>query len=149
MDGILVVDKPGGWTSHDVVSRMRRIAGTRKIGHLGTLDPIATGVLPLVMGRATRLAQFYTRNEKVYQARIRFGFSTDSYDRSGVATSTPEEVMLDRAALERTVAAFVGESLQAPPPVSAKKIQGQRAYKMPREEAARQLAPAGPHALGR
>jgi tRNA pseudouridine55 synthase len=141
MDGILVVDKPGGWTSHDVVSRMRRIAGTRKIGHLGTLDPIATGVLPLVIGRATRLAQFYTRNEKVYQARIRFGFSTDSYDRSGVATSTPVDFVLDRAALDRHVAAFLGESLQAPPPVSAKKIQGKRAYKMPREEAARQLAP--------
>ncbi|MBI2679390.1 MAG: tRNA pseudouridine(55) synthase TruB [Candidatus Solibacter usitatus] len=141
MDGILVVDKPGGWTSHDVVSRMRRIAGTRKVGHLGTLDPIATGVLPLVIGRATRLAQFYTRNEKVYQARIRFGFSTDSYDRLGLATSTAVDVALDRAELERHVAAFVGESLQAPPPVSAKKIQGQRAYKMPREEAARQLAP--------
>jgi|SRR5579862_2210116 len=141
MDGILVVDKPGGWTSHDVVSRMRRIAGTRKVGHLGTLDPIATGVLPLVIGRATRLAQFYTRNEKVYQARIRFGFSTDSYDRAGVATSIPVEVVLDRAALERQLAAFLGESLQAPPPVSAKKIHGERAYKMPREEAARQLTP--------
>jgi tRNA pseudouridine55 synthase len=145
MDGIIVVDKPGGWTSHDVVSRMRRIAGTRKVGHLGTLDPIATGVLPLVIGRATRLAQFYTRNEKVYQARIRFGFSTDSYDRSGVATSTPVDVVLDRAALEQRLTAFLGESLQAPPPVSAKKIHGQRAYKMPREEAARQLEPVRVH----
>ncbi len=142
MDGILVVDKPGGWTSHDVVSRMRRIAGTRKVGHLGTLDPIATGVLPLVIGRATRLAQFYTRNEKVYQARIRFGFSTDSYDRAGVATSTAVDVVLDRAALEQQLTAFLGESLQTPPPVSAKKIHGERAYKMPREEAARQLTPS-------
>src|ERR1700693_2031239 len=111
MDGILVVDKPTGWTSHDVVSRLRRIAATRKVGHLGTLDPIATGVLPLVMGRATRLAQFYTRNEKVYQARIRFAFSTDSYDRSGVATSIQADVVLERAALERNVAAFLGVRL--------------------------------------
>ena len=85
MDGIIVVDKPEGWTSHDVVNKLRRWPDTRKVGHLGTLDPMATGVLPLVIGRATRLAQFYTRNDKVYEARIRFGFSTDTYDRAGTA----------------------------------------------------------------
>ena len=73
LDGVIVIDKPGGWTSHDVVGKVRRIAQTRKIGHLGTLDPIATGVLPLVIGRATRLAQFYTRSDKIYEAMLRFG----------------------------------------------------------------------------
>src|SRR5713101_3368417 len=87
VDGIFVVDKPREWTSHDVVNKMRRLAGTRKVGHLGTLDPGATGVLPLVVGRATRLAQFYARSSKVYDAFIRFGFSTDTYDRAGVPTS--------------------------------------------------------------
>src|SRR4051794_1698337 len=77
VDGVIVVDKPEGWTSHDVVGKSRRILNTKKIGHLGTLDPIATGVLPLVIGRATRLAQFYTQSDKIYEAVIRFGFSTD------------------------------------------------------------------------
>ena len=77
---MIVVDKPSEWTSHDVVNKMRRIANTRKVGHLGTLDPSATGVLPLVIGRATRLAQFYTRNDKVYEGVVHFGYSTDSYD---------------------------------------------------------------------
>ncbi|MBK5291642.1 MAG: tRNA pseudouridine(55) synthase, partial [Acidobacteriia bacterium] len=76
MDGVFVIDKPGGWTSHDVVNKMRRIAGTRRVGHLGTLDPMATGVLPLVVGRATRLSQFYTRSEKVYDGVVRFGHAT-------------------------------------------------------------------------
>jgi tRNA pseudouridine55 synthase len=87
LDGIIVVDKAEGWTSHDVVNKMRRLANMKKVGHLGTLDPIATGVLPLVIGRATRLAQFYTHRDKVYDAIIRFGFSTDTYDRAGSATS--------------------------------------------------------------
>ena len=90
----MVVDKEEGWTSHDVVSKVRRIANTKKVGHLGTLDPIATGVLPLVIGRATRLAQFYTRSHKVYEALIRFGFSTDTYDRSGAPTSPPKPVTI-------------------------------------------------------
>ena len=93
LDGIIVVDKAEGWTSHDVVNKMRRLANTKKVGHLGTLDPIATGILPLVIGRATRLAQFYTRRDKIYEAVIRFGFATDTYDRAGVATS-PETTPL-------------------------------------------------------
>ena len=83
MDGAIVIDKPEGWTSHDVVGKARRIVGMKKIGHLGTLDPIATGVLPLVLGRATRLAQFYTRSDKIYEGVIRFGWSTVTYDRAG------------------------------------------------------------------
>jgi tRNA pseudouridine55 synthase len=78
MDGVLVVNKPEGWSSHDAVNRVRRLAGTRRVGHLGTLDPMATGVLPLVVGRATRLAQFYTRADKTYDAVIRLGYSTDT-----------------------------------------------------------------------
>src|SRR5712672_15292 len=85
VDGVIVVDKPGGMTSHDVVNRMRRLANTRKVGHLGTLDPLATGVLPLVIGRATRLAQFFSRNDKVYEGVIRFGFATTTYDADGEA----------------------------------------------------------------
>jgi tRNA pseudouridine55 synthase len=82
MDGAIVIDKPEGWTSHDVVGKLRRVARVKKVGHLGTLDPIATGVLPLVLGRATRLAQFYTRADKVYEGVVRFGWATDTYDRA-------------------------------------------------------------------
>ena len=83
MDGVIVVDKPEAWTSHDVVNKVRRIANTKKVGHLGTLDPIATGVLPLVIGRATRLAQFYAGRRKRYECAFRFGFATDTYDPDG------------------------------------------------------------------
>jgi tRNA pseudouridine55 synthase len=141
VDGAIVVDKPEGWTSHDVVGKSRRILGTKKIGHLGTLDPIATGVLPLVIGRATRLAQFYTRNDKVYEALIRFGFSTDSYDRSGTATSPETSPAIDAAELESRMAQFRGELMQVPPPVSAKKVDGVRAYKLARKHVEFELKP--------
>src|ERR1700751_318065 len=95
VDGVIVVDKHEGLTSHDVVNRMRRLANTRKVGHLGTLDPMATGVLPLVIGRATRLAQFYVRSDKVYDARVSFVYSTDTYDTEGTATSAPVDQLLD------------------------------------------------------
>ncbi|MDQ6707583.1 MAG: tRNA pseudouridine(55) synthase TruB [Acidobacteriota bacterium] len=130
--GVLVVDKPEGWTSHDVVNKMRGIAGTRKVGHLGTLDPIATGVLPLVVGQATRLAQFYTRSAKTYEAVVRFGFATDTYDRAGVATTRIEEPEIDAAELEAALAKSRGKILQAPPPVSAKKVGGVPAYELTR-----------------
>lgn len=133
MDGAIVVDKPEGWTSHDVVNKSRRILGTKKIGHLGTLDPIATGVLPLVIGRATRLAQFYTQSDKIYEAVIRFGFSTDTYDRAGKPTSPETEPALDASELESRIAPFRGELMQVPPPVSAKKVDGVRAYKLARQ----------------
>src|SRR5713101_4053960 len=108
VDGIFVVDKPREWTSHDIVNKMRRLAGTRKIGHLGTLDPGATGVLPLVVGRATRLAQFYARSSKVYEGVIHFGYSTDSYDADGERTSPETSVTLDAAALETILDRFRG-----------------------------------------
>lgn len=141
VDGVLVVDKPEGWTSHDVVNKMRGIAGTRKVGHLGTLDPIATGVLPLVVGRATRLARFYTRSGKTYEAVVRFGFATDTYDRAGVATTEIAEPVIDAAELEAALAGMRGKILQAPPPVSAKKVGGVHAYKLVRRKIDPELAP--------
>ena len=133
MDGAVVVDKPSDWTSHDVVNKVRRFAGTKKVGHLGTLDPAATGVLPLVIGRATRLAQFYTRNDKIYEGVIHFGYSTDSYDADGQPTSPEQEVVLDREQLEAALQKFRGQFAQVPPPVSAKKIGGRPAYELARK----------------
>ena len=134
MDGAVVVDKPSGWTSHDVVNKVRRFAGTKKVGHLGTLDPAATGVLPLVIGRATRLAQFYTRNDKVYEGVIHFGYSTDSYDGDGQPTSPAQDIVLDREQLEAALQKFRGPFAQMPPQVSAKKIAGRPAYEMARKQ---------------
>ncbi len=140
MDGVIVVDKPSGWTSHDVVGKMRRLAGMRKIGHLGTLDPSATGVLPLVLGRATRLAQFFTRDDKLYEGVIHFGYSTDSYDADGEPTSPEVAVTLDREALDRLLEPFRGEILQTPPAISAKKIGGRPAYELARKKQPVELA---------
>jgi tRNA pseudouridine55 synthase len=145
VDGVIVVDKPEGWTSHDVVGKMRRIANTKKIGHLGTLDPIATGVLPLLIGRATRLAQFYTRSDKIYEALIHFGFATDTYDRGGSPTSPAIEAHLTAADLERLLDNFRGEIMQTPPPVSAKKVDGVRAYALVRRQVPVELPPAPVH----
>jgi tRNA pseudouridine55 synthase len=146
VNGLLVIDKPGGITSHDVVNRLRRITGEQSIGHLGTLDPMATGVLPLLMGRFTRLAQYFSAAEKSYNGSIRFGFATDTYDAEGqptdpdqwpdlAATMTLERI---REAAER----FHGEMQQMPPPFSAKKIDGKPAYKLAREGKPVQLKPA-------
>ena len=114
MNGVLIIDKPAGLTSHDVVNRVRRILGQRSIGHLGTLDPMATGVLPLVTGSFTRLAQFYTRAEKTYEGTIRFGFSTDTYDAEGDPTSAPQSVSLMQEELERPRRTFRGVIEQTP-----------------------------------
>ena len=141
MNGAIVVDKPPEWTSHDVVNRVRRIAGTRKVGHLGTLDPSATGVLPLLLNRATRLAQFFTRNDKVYEGVIRFGWSTDTYDAEGAPTSRCIDLILERERLEEIFAPFRGLILQTPPPVSAKKIAGRPAYELARKNVAVELKP--------
>jgi len=141
VDGVIVVDKPREWTSHDVVNKMRRFAGTRKVGHLGTLDPGATGVLPLVIGRATRLAQFYTRNDKIYEGVIHFGYSTDTYDGDGQRVSEEVPVTLDRAALESVLDRFRGEITQTPPAVSAKKIAGVPAYALARKHQPVELEP--------
>jgi tRNA pseudouridine55 synthase len=141
MDGVIVVDKPAGWTSHDAVNKMRRLAGTRRVGHLGTLDPMATGVLPLIIGRATRLAQFYVRGDKVYDAVIRFGHATDSYDRDGAAISEHRDYTLDRARIDALLEPFRGTFLQTPPPISAKKVAGKPAYELARKNIAVELEP--------
>ncbi len=132
MNGLLVIDKPGGITSHDVVNRLRKITGEKTIGHLGTLDPMATGVLPLLLGKFTRLAQFFSSAEKSYSGVIRFGFATDTYDSEGelVGERTVPGFTLDD--LHRAANRFHGEMQQMPPPFSAKKINGTPAYKLAR-----------------
>lgn len=142
---MIVVDKPREWTSHDVVNRMRRLSGTRKVGHLGTLDPGATGVLPLVIGRATRLAQFYTRNDKVYEGVIHFGYSTDSYDGDGERISPELSAAPSREQIEAILERFRGDFSQVPPPVSAKKVGGKPAYVLARKHQPVELAPVEVH----
>lgn len=133
MDGLLVIDKPVGPTSHDVVARVRRLLRERRIGHTGTLDPMASGVLPLLVGRATRLARFYSAREKRYEAIVRLGVVTDTYDAEG-RPSGPAYCgrWPDRETIERTLDRFRGEFIQQPPAYSAKKIDGQRSYRLAR-----------------
>jgi tRNA pseudouridine55 synthase len=164
MNGVIIIDKPAGWTSHDVVNRVRRILQQRSVGHLGTLDPLATGVLPLVTGSLTRLAQFYTTSEKTYEGVIRFGFATNTYDADGdplephvelassnhmgtaetasrgdVGTAAPgcpsgRRPDLNLDTLQQLAAKFHGLIEQTPPPFSAKKIHGVPAYKLARKD---------------
>jgi len=141
MDGVLVIDKPAGFTSHDVVNRVRRLLQERSVGHLGTLDPLATGVLPLVAGRMTRLAQFYTASEKTYEGAIRFGFATDTYDAEGEPLATPQVVKATLEQLQQTAQRFTGRIRQMPPPFSAKKIHGVPAYKLARKHREVELQP--------
>ncbi|MGD0213595.1 MAG: tRNA pseudouridine(55) synthase TruB [Terriglobales bacterium] len=133
MNGVIVIDKPAGFTSHDVVNRVRRIVGQRAVGHLGTLDPSATGVLPVVLGNLTRLAQFYAHSEKTYEGVTRFGFATDTYDADGEPTTTPQDVNINCDDIVALAAQFHGIIEQIPPPFSAKKIAGVPAYKLARK----------------
>jgi tRNA pseudouridine55 synthase len=133
MNGVVIIDKPAGLTSHDVVNRVRRILGQRAVGHLGTLDPAATGVLPIVLGNLTRLAQFYAHSEKTYEGVIRFGFATDTYDADGEQTMPRQDVRLNREEVRVLAAQFQGVIEQMPPPFSAKKIAGVPAYKLARK----------------
>jgi tRNA pseudouridine55 synthase len=146
VNGLLVIDKPGGMTSHDVVDRLRRITGERSIGHLGTLDPMATGVLPLLMGKFTRLAQYFSAAEKSYAGGIRFGFATDTYDAEGEPCGPdhwPDAgAMLTLERMRAAAARFHGEMEQMPPQFSAKKVDGQPAYKLARKGTPVQLKPA-------
>jgi tRNA pseudouridine55 synthase len=134
LDGALVIDKPQGRTSHDVVDAARRVLGFRQIGHLGTLDPLATGVLVLLLGRATRLAQFYVGRRKRYTSTFRFGFATDTYDADGAPQGPDTAPALDRAEIERVAAERIGRFLQMPPPYSAKKIHGRPAHELARQK---------------
>ena len=139
--GVLVIDKPAGLTSHDVVARVRRLLHIRQVGHFGTLDPFATGVLPLSLGKATRFAQFYLKSSKAYEGAIRFGFSTDTYDSTGQPTSSPAACHPDRGALERVAGEFTGRIMQVPPPFSAKRVNGVRAYELARRHKPVDLRP--------
>jgi tRNA pseudouridine55 synthase len=141
MNGVLVIDKPQGLTSHDVVNRVRRILGQRSVGHLGTLDPSATGVLPLVTGNFTRLAQFYAHSEKTYEGAIRFGFATSTYDADGESTTPPQSVTVKLEEIRALAAEFQGTLQQMPPPFSAKKIAGVPAYKLARKHQEVRLKP--------
>jgi len=133
MNGVIIIDKPAGWTSHDVVNRMRRILEQRSVGHLGTLDPLATGVLPLVTGALTRLAQFYTTSQKSYEGVIRFGFATNTYDADGDRLGEACSITPSLEHLQKLAAGFLGRIEQVPPPFSAKKIHGVPAYKLARK----------------
>ena len=125
MDGIVIVDKPQGWTSQDVTARLRRVFGTRRIGHGGTLDPMATGVLPVFVGRATRAVEFFEHAEKTYETVLRLGITTDTEDMTGTV-QTEENVSFTEEQLQETLAAFRGEILQVPPMYSALKVNGQK-----------------------
>lgn len=125
MDGIVIVDKPQGWTSQDVTARLRRVFGTRRIGHGGTLDPMATGVLPVFVGRATRAVEFFEHAEKIYETVLRLGITTDTEDMTGTVL-TEENVSFTEEQLQETLAAFRGEILQVPPMYSALKVNGQK-----------------------
>jgi len=141
MNGALVIDKPSGMTSHDVVNRVRKITGERSVGHLGTLDPMATGVLPLLLGNMTRLAQFYTGAEKTYEGEIEFGVATNTYDADGDPVGERKQVRLELDELQRAAEDFVGVIEQVPPPFSAKKIRGVPAYKLARKKQEVELKP--------
>ena len=146
VNGLLIIDKPAGMTSHDVVNRLRKLTSERSVGHLGTLDPMATGVLPLLLGKFTRLAQYFSSAEKSYTGVIRLGFSTDTYDAEGQPagpdqwsqSQTPPTLVQVRLAASR----FQGEMQQMPPIYSAKKIDGKPAYKLAREGKPVELKPA-------
>jgi tRNA pseudouridine55 synthase len=148
-DGLLIIDKPAGPTSHDVVARVRRLLGVRRVGHTGTLDPLATGVLPLVVGRATRLARYLSASDKTYEATVRLGFATDTGDAAGQPIASPPYAGLlpDRDTIDRALDPFRGTFMQQPPAFSAKKIGGTRSYKLARRtlranSAARNAPPA-------
>jgi tRNA pseudouridine55 synthase len=141
-DGALVVNKPQGKTSHDVVDAVRHLAGFRQVGHLGTLDPLATGVLVLLLGRATRLVRFYAGRRKRYTAGYRFGFATDTYDSDGEAQGPDASPTLDARVLARLAAERVGRFEQMPPAFSAKKIHGRPAYELARKKQVVELKPA-------
>ena len=141
-DGALVINKPQGKTSHDIVDAVRHLAGFRQIGHLGTLDPLATGVLVLLLGKATRLVRFYAGRRKRYTAGFRFGFATNTYDSEGVARGPDTAPVLDRDVIERLAAESLGALEQMPPIFSAKKVHGRPAYELARKNEAVELKPA-------
>jgi tRNA pseudouridine55 synthase len=132
MDGLILIDKPRGLTSHDVVARIRRVLGQKRVGHFGTLDPLATGLLLAAVGSATRLFPYYSKHDKTYSGEIRLGFSTDTYDATGKASSEESRLFPEREALVAALDKFIGPLNQIPPPYSAKKVGGKPLYKWAR-----------------
>jgi tRNA pseudouridine55 synthase len=141
ISGVLIMDKPAGMTSHDVVAAVRRLLRFKQIGHFGTLDPFATGVLPLSAGKATRFAQFYLKSRKAYEGIIQFGYATDTYDATGKPAGEPVAASVERPALEEALQSFTGRVMQTPPPFSAKRVAGTRAYKLARKQKPVSLEP--------
>ncbi len=141
IDGVLLVDKQSGMTSHDVVEKFRRRARVKKVGHTGTLDPLATGLLVLCIGKATRLQAYLMGMEKTYEGVMQFGWATDSYDSTGVAVGEAKEVTVEHIDFKPLVEKFIGEIEQMPPQFSAKKVQGVRAYEMARKGETAPLTP--------
>src|SRR5437660_2570304 len=144
VEGLVVVDKPAGWTSHDVVARLRRIYGLRRVGHAGTLDPDATGVLLVGLGRATRLLRFLTETGKVYRGEVAFGVATDTLDAAGTETARAPMPALSRAGLDAVLPRFLGTIAQVPPMVSALPVAGRRLHG---RAAAGELAEPAPRPL--
>jgi tRNA pseudouridine55 synthase len=138
---VLVIDKPAGLTSHDVVQRVRRWAGQRRVGHLGTLDPRATGVLPVALGEATKLSRLLTLGDKIYRGRVRLGIQTATYDREGETLATSEGPWPEREAVRKALESFEGEIQQVPPPYSAVKRGGEKAYRRARRGEQFELEP--------
>jgi tRNA pseudouridine55 synthase len=136
MDGLILVDKPRGATSHDIVARVRRSLGIQRVGHFGTLDPLATGLLLVAVGRAVKLFPFFSRHDKVYTGEIRLGVATDTYDAEGEPVAREAGRLPDRAAIVEAMSHFVGDLLQTPPPYSAKKLAGKPLYKWARSRKA-------------
>jgi tRNA pseudouridine55 synthase len=141
ISGALVVDKPVGMTSHDVVQAIRNGTGLRRAGHTGTLDPRASGVLVILVGPAVRLSEYVSASDKRYQAIIRLGGSTDTFDAEGMVTPTKDPINVTETQFEEALKTFVGEIEQTPPPYSAVKVQGRKAYEMAREGEEVELAP--------
>ncbi len=133
VNGVVIIDKPAGWTSHDVVAKIRNLIKVKKVGHTGTLDPLATGVLPLTLGQATRLTNYFLASDKVYHGVIRFGFATTTFDIDGKPLGEDCRPQLDRSRLQEIFAAYQGSVQQTLPPYSAKKIQGRPLYSYARK----------------
>jgi tRNA pseudouridine55 synthase len=128
MDGVVVIDKPAGWTSHDVVAKIRNLTKIKKVGHAGILDPFATGVLPLTLGRATRLTSYFLMSDKLYRGVIHFGFATTTFDLDGKPLGEDLQPQLDRSRLDPIFAKYTGKVTQTLPPYSAKKVRGKPMY---------------------
>ncbi len=133
MDGVIIIDKPSGWTSHDVVAKIRNLTKIKKVGHAGTLDPFATGVLPLTLGKATRLTDYFLSSDKIYRGIMRFGFATDTYDVDGAPLGEDQHPKLDAAQLQGIFGKYRGTMEQTLPPYSAKKVQGRPLYSYARQ----------------